>query len=75
MFNDGRTLIDGIVSGLGIGQVYDKAIGSAITSGELVELLPNSSTQDPPINALIPSGRVMPAKTKAFIELLKQEFA
>lgn len=75
IFNDGRTLVDGIVSGLGIGQVYDKAIGSAIKSGELVELLPDSSTQGPPISALIPSGRVMPAKTKAFIEFLKQELA
>ena len=73
IFHDGRTLVDAISSGLGIGQVYDKAVDKNTINGELVELLPNTATEGPPINALIPSGRVMPAKTKVFIEFLKQQ--
>ncbi len=73
LFNDGRTLIDAIESGLGIGQVYDKALGRLIGSEEIVELFPDMAIQGPPINALIPSGRVMPAKTKVFLEFLQQQ--
>ncbi|MFD2166362.1 LysR family transcriptional regulator [Thalassotalea euphylliae] len=74
LFNDGRTLVDAVVSGLGIGQLYDKALGSLLKTGELIELFPESAVKGPPINALIPSGRVMPAKTKVFIEFLKNHF-
>lgn len=73
LFNDGRTLVDAIASGLGIGQVYDKALGTLIDRGELIELFPDHSISGPPINALIPSGRIMPAKTKVFIEFLQQQ--
>ncbi|MDG3085067.1 LysR family transcriptional regulator [Vibrio hannami] len=71
VFNDGRALVDAVVSGLGIAQVYDKAVSQALKSGDMVELLPSTSISGPPVNALIPSGRVMPAKTKVFIEFLK----
>jgi len=73
IFGDGRTLVDAVVSGLGVGQVYDKALGPSMKNGELVELFPDKALTGPPINALIPSGRVMPAKTKVFIEFLKQK--
>lgn len=73
IFSDARSFIDAIISGMGIAQTYDKAVIAAIKRGELVELLPETSIPGAPINALIPSGRIMPAKTKVFIEFLKKQ--
>lgn len=75
VFNDGRALVDAVVSGLGVAQVYDKAVSQALKSGDMIELLPSTSISGPPVNALIPSGRVMPAKTKVFIEFLKAQLS
>ncbi|WP_444931024.1 LysR family transcriptional regulator [Microbulbifer sp. SSSA002] len=73
IFRDGRTLVDAVMAGMGIAQVYDTALGSAIQNGEVVELFPEKVIPGPPISALIPSGRVMPAKTRAFIKFLQSE--
>ncbi|WP_444943951.1 LysR family transcriptional regulator [Microbulbifer sp. ZKSA006] len=73
IFRDGRTLIDAVVGGMGIAQVYDKALGSSIQNGEVIELFPDKVVPGPPVSALIPSGRAMPAKTRVFIEFLKNE--
>lgn len=73
IFNDGRSFVEAAISGLGIAQVYDKAANLALKNNELVELLPETATEGAPVNALIPSGRVMPAKTKVFIEFLKNK--
>lgn len=71
IFADGRTMVDATVSGLGIAQVYDNVLGTLLDENKLVELFPDMRVPGPPVNALIPSGRVMPAKTKVFIEFLK----
>ena len=73
IFSDGRSFIDSVIAGLGIAQLYDKALALPMREGELVEILPEMSTAGFPVNALIPSGRIMPAKTKVFIDFLKQQ--
>ncbi|WP_086930750.1 LysR family transcriptional regulator [Agarilytica rhodophyticola] len=74
ILSDGRSFVDAVIAGMGIAQVYDVALGSTIQQGQVIELLPEYAMPGPPINALIPSGRVMPAKTKVFIEFLKTQF-
>lgn len=74
ILSDGRSFVDAVIAGMGIAQVYDIALGSTIQQGQVVELFPEYAVPGPPINALIPSGRVMPAKTKVFIEFLKAQF-
>lgn len=75
IFNDGRSFVDAAVSGLGIAQTYDKAVNLPLKKGELIELLPETASPGSPVSAMIPSGRVMPAKTKVFIEFLKSLLA
>lgn len=75
IFNDGRSFIESAISGLGIAQMYDKAISVALENGEVIELFPEMAIPGAPVNALIPSGRIMPAKTKVFIEFLKKKLA
>ena len=73
IFSDGRSFIDSVIAGLGIAQTYDKALSLPMKNGDLVELLPETAIPGAPVSALIPSGRVMPAKTKVFIEFLKEQ--
>lgn len=75
VFSDGRSFIDSVVSGLGIAQIYDKAVSVAIEKGEVVEIFKDKACLGSPVNALVPSGRVMPAKTKVFIEFLKKKLS
>ncbi|WP_444893921.1 LysR family transcriptional regulator [Microbulbifer sp. TRSA001] len=75
IFRDGRTLIDAVVAGMGIAQVYDKALGFSVQNSEVVELFPEKAVPGPPVSALIPSGRAMLAKTRVFIEFLKKELS
>lgn len=74
ILSDGRSFVDAVIAGMGIAQVYDVALGAILQQGDVVELFPEFAVAGPPINALIPSGRVMPAKTKAFLEFLKAQF-
>ncbi len=73
IFNDARSFIDAVSAGLGIAQIYDKAVLRSLDQGTIVEVLPDFASDGAPINALIPSGRVMPAKTKAFIGFLQRK--
>lgn len=75
VFSDGRTLVDAVVSGQGVAQIYDKAFGDSLENGELVELFPHLAPAGPPVNAMITIGRVMPAKTRAFLVFLTDLFA
>lgn len=74
VFSDGRTLVDAAISGLGVAQIYDKALGSSIRNGELVEVLSDKAPSGPPVNALIPSGRAIPLKIQVFLEFLTELF-
>lgn len=73
VFGDGRSFIDSAIAGLGIIQAYDIALVLPMRKGELVQILPDTALPGPPVSALIPSGRAMPAKTKVFIEFLQQQ--
>jgi DNA-binding transcriptional LysR family regulator len=74
ILSDGRSFVDAVIAGMGIAQVYDVALGEMLREGSVVELFPELAAVGPPINALIPSGRAMPAKTKVFLEFLKTQF-
>lgn len=71
---EGRALIDAAIAGAGIAQIYDKALGSSINNGELVEVLADRAAPGPPVNALVASGRIMPAKTRVFLEYLQDVY-
>ncbi len=74
ILSDGRSFVDAVIAGMGIAQVYDVALGEMLREGSVVELFPELAAVGPPINALIPSGRAMPAKTKVFLGFLKTQF-
>jgi DNA-binding transcriptional LysR family regulator len=58
--------------GMGIGQVPHYMVTDAIASGELVELLPALRPTPMPIAAVMPSGRLVPARVRALLELIER---
>jgi DNA-binding transcriptional LysR family regulator len=68
--HDGRTMIDAIRSGMGMGQLFDRVAAPFVRTGELVPVLPALDVLGLPVHALIPVGRAMPPKTRVVLEHL-----
>jgi DNA-binding transcriptional LysR family regulator len=68
--SDGRALVDAAITGLGIAQIFDRVAQPHVFAGELNHVLPEVDVAGPPVHALIPFGRRMPAKTRAVLDHL-----
>ena len=68
--SDGRSMIDAVRAGLGIGQLFDRVAAPFVASGEFVHVLPGLDVPAPPVHALSPLGRRMPPKTRVVLEHL-----
>ncbi len=63
------------IAGLGVVLTADWLAGPALRSGELVEVLPAWSIKGGGgVYAVMPPGRLVPAKTRAFVEFLSTNF-
>lgn len=67
---DGRSMMDSIRAGLGIGQIFDQVAAPFVVAGELVPVLPELTVRALPVHALIPAGRRMPPKTRVVLDHL-----
>ncbi|BAN47951.1 LysR family transcriptional regulator [Metapseudomonas resinovorans] len=72
VLSDGQALIDSVVAGLGIAQIYDRVARPYVEKGQLVPILPEATVPGPPVHALIPAGHRMPAKTRAVLDYLAE---
>jgi len=68
--HDGRTMIEAIRAGLGIGQLFDRVAAPFVAAGELVAVLPSLEAPGLPVHALIPVGRRMPPRTRVVLDHL-----
>lgn len=69
--NDAHSLVHAAISGAGIALVSDWNVGHDLCSGRLVPVLPDWVIEnEEAIYAVHPSGRLTPAKTRAFIDWL-----
>lgn len=69
--NDVGTQHGACLAGYGVAQVMDLGVDRWITSGELIEVLPDWSDERFPLYALYPSHKHTPGKTKAFLEFVR----
>lgn len=64
-------LVDAAIAGSGIILAPDWHVIDHLSHGELIEVLPGwSAANDGPINVILPPGRIVPAKSRVFIELV-----
>lgn len=69
-FNDGEGMVEAARLGLGLCQVPDYMAAAALARGELVELLPHCRPEPLPISAVVPGGRLLPARVRVALDAL-----
>lgn len=72
--NNGETLRDAAVRGLGIARLPSFIVGPDIGAGRLVPVLESYPPQDLTIHALYAPNRFLAAKTRVFIDFLVERF-
>jgi DNA-binding transcriptional LysR family regulator len=70
-----ETMRAAALAGIGLMLTAPFLIADLLASGELVPVLPGYRTQELELNALYPHRRHLPAKVRAFIEMLAARFA
>jgi DNA-binding transcriptional LysR family regulator len=70
LINDGEAMVAAASMGLGLAQLPDNMVADEIARGALVELLPSCRPAALPISAVYPSGRLVPPRVRAALELL-----
>lgn len=73
--NNGDTLRDAALKGIGIARLPSFLVGDDIAAGRLVVLLPDYPPQDSTIHALYAPNRFLAAKTRVFIDFLVERFS
>lgn len=72
--NNGDTLRDAALKGIGIARQPSFIVGSDIAAGRLVVVLPEYSPQDVIVHALYAPNRFLAAKSRVFIDFLVERF-
>lgn len=72
--DNGDLLRQAMLAGLGIGYLSRFMVQEHLTSGQLIELFPESRTVTSTIYAVYPARRNLPLKTRAFLDHLRAEF-
>jgi DNA-binding transcriptional LysR family regulator len=67
--SDGDAIVRAAVHGMGIGQVPHYMLVDELARGQLMELLPAHRPTPMPIALVMPSGRMVPPRVRAFVEL------
>jgi DNA-binding transcriptional LysR family regulator len=73
--NDGQSLLNAAVSGLGIAYLPSFLYSEALRNGEVVEAIPELPVETLGIYAVYPPGRFTQPKVRAFIDFLANSFA
>ncbi len=73
--SEGSAIVRAAVCGMGIGQVPHYMLVEQLERGELVELLPQARPAPMQIAAVMPSGRLVPARVRALLELIDEHAA
>ena len=73
--NDGQSLLNAAVSGLGIAYLPSFLYSEAMKAGQVVEAIPDLPVDSQGIYAVYPPGRFTQPKVRAFIDFLVTSFA
>ena len=74
IFSDPQAIAQAARLGLGVALVPMPFAFASIASGELVRLLPGWYSDAGPVSVYYPSRRMLPAKTRAFVDFISERF-
>lgn len=69
--NETEGVLEALRLGLGIAQLPDNVVADDLAAGHLVELLPGCRPARMPVHLVMPSGRLVPPRVRAAIEVLE----
>ncbi|MDB5824209.1 MAG: LysR family transcriptional regulator [Herminiimonas sp.] len=67
----GDAIVSAVALGMGVGQVPHYMVADKLALGEVVELLPAMRPSAMPIAAVTPTGRMIPSRVRALLELIE----
>jgi DNA-binding transcriptional LysR family regulator len=70
--NQVSAAVDACVAGLGVGTFFAYQVAPFVASGALRVILASFETPPRPIHIVYPQARLLPARTRAFIEFMKR---
>ncbi|EKE44219.1 LysR substrate binding domain protein [Oceaniovalibus guishaninsula JLT2003] len=73
--NDGQSLLNAAISGLGIAYLPTFLYADALRAGKVIEALPDLPDDVKGIHAVYPPGRFVQPKVRAFVDFLVDAFA
>jgi DNA-binding transcriptional LysR family regulator len=68
--NNGDALRALALKGVGVILAPDFIVDEDVAAGRLIQLLPDYTTQETPVHAVYPHGRLLSAKTRTFIDFI-----
>jgi LysR family transcriptional regulator for bpeEF and oprC len=68
--DNGDAIVSAVALGMGIGQVPHYMVAGKLAMAEVVELLPTMRPDAMPVAAVMPSGRMIPPRVRALLELI-----
>ena len=71
LLDDTESLATAARLGLGLCQLPDNIVRDELARGELIEVLPALRPPDMPINAVVPSGRLLPPRVRVLLDALE----
>jgi DNA-binding transcriptional LysR family regulator len=69
--NDGEGMVAAACLGMGLVQLPDYLVAAELQRGALIEVLPSCRPEALPISAVVPSGRLVPARVRVLLDALK----
>ena len=72
--NDPDALVQGVLMGMGIGLIAMPNVLRYMESGELVRVLPGWHADAGPISLYFTSQKLLPGKTRAFVDFVTEQF-
>ena len=74
-FNHLAPAIEACAAGMGFGRFFSYQVLPHIAQGRLQIVLPEFEGPSRPVSVIYPHARLMPARTRAFVDWMKQEFS
>jgi DNA-binding transcriptional LysR family regulator len=71
--NHGLTAIEACIDGLGFGRFLSYQVAGALREGRLTRILADYEGPARPVNIVYPHARLLPSRTRAFVEWMKRE--
>jgi len=74
-FNHIAPAIEACAAGMGFGSFFSYQVMPHVAQGRLKLVLEDFEPEPRPVNVIYPNARLLPARTRAFIEWMKMEFS